>query len=315
MTEGSTSSQTDFSMASEFAIRVALQTVKERCVSLHQRLQLLEEENQVLRNQDEMGDFNKSDIPEVDMERLKQKVSQLTSQNQRLNEHIQIISKENNQLWSRLSQMSKDRSTSTGSNSSSPRKQTDKESNLIRSRTFTQHSPNPNLRHTVVPFESIDGENTEDPILEEQINNQISSLQVMRDVAITQQTELKSSLQLLQYKILNQKCQKCMNKPETVEENQQTSISPTLVTPKENSKKSTATDTKDHIDILAEKRAADDKDRVCPLCGQIFSQAVRFEDFVRHVEIHFIDEDEEQSDSDISLENNYEFVTNTIGNF
>lgn len=209
MTEGS-SSQTDFSMASEFAIRVALQTVKERCVSLHQRLQLLEEENQMLRNQAESHEMResaigrttsiplKSDVPEVD--RLKQKVSQITSQNQRLNEHIQIISKENNQLWSRLSQMSKDRNMNSESNTS-PRKQADKESNLIRSRTFTQHSPNPNLRHhTIVPFESLDGDNTEDPT-DEQITSHISSLQEMKDTALTQQKELKQSLQLLQHKI------------------------------------------------------------------------------------------------------------------
>lgn len=115
---------------------------------------------------------------------------------------------------------------------------------------------------------------------------------------------------------VNQKCPKCTNKPETVEENQQTSILPSVL-PKQNnaeSTRSTATDTKDHIDILEEKRAADEQDRVCPICGQIFSTAVRFEDFVRHVELHFIDEDA-GSESDISLENNYEFVSNTIGNF
>lgn len=209
MSEGS-SSQTDFSMASEFAIRVALQTVKERCVSLHQRLQLLEEENQVLRNQTESHDLrdsalgrsssslNKFEISEV--ERLKQKVSQLNSQNQRLNEHIKIISKENNQLWSRLSQMSKDRSISHSESSNSPRKTSEKESNLIRSRTFTQHSPNPNLRHTIVPFESIDGENSEE-ITDEQISNHISCLQDLKNIASTQQRELKNSLQLLQQKI------------------------------------------------------------------------------------------------------------------
>lgn len=204
MTEGSTSSQTDFSMASEFAIRVALQTVKERCVSLHQRLQLLEEENQMLRNNQadshEMKNAASLLKSDTEADRLKQKVSQLTSQNQRLNEHIQIISKENNQLWSRLSQMSKDRNSNSSDSISSPRKQSDKESNLIRSRTFTQHSPNPNLRHTIVPFESIDGESSED-LTEGQITSHISSLQDMKDIAFTQQRELKSSLQLLQYKI------------------------------------------------------------------------------------------------------------------
>lgn len=110
----------------------------------------------------------------------------------------------------------------------------------------------------------------------------------------------------------NQVCSKCTNKPETVEENQQTSILPTES--KAESTRSTATDTKDHLDVLRETKAVGDQDRICPLCGQIFSIAVRFEDFVRHVEMHFIDEDA-HSDSDISLENNYEFVSNTIGNF
>lgn len=65
------------------------------------------------------------------------------------------------------------------------------------------------------------------------------------------------------------------------------------------------------IDILQEKRMADCLDKMCPMCGKIYSSTVTFEIFQEHVESHFIDDTE----LDMSVDKNFEFVSNTVGNF
>lgn len=65
------------------------------------------------------------------------------------------------------------------------------------------------------------------------------------------------------------------------------------------------------IDILQQKRNADSLDKMCPMCGRIYSSSASFEIFQDHVESHFIDDTE----LDLSVEKNYEFISNTVGNF
>lgn len=65
------------------------------------------------------------------------------------------------------------------------------------------------------------------------------------------------------------------------------------------------------IDISQQKRIADCIDKMCPMCGKIYSNALSFEIFQDHVESHFIDD----TDIDLSVEKNFEFVSNTVGPF
>lgn len=65
------------------------------------------------------------------------------------------------------------------------------------------------------------------------------------------------------------------------------------------------------IDISQQKRIADCMDKMCPMCGKIYSNAASFDLFQDHVESHFIDD----TDLDISVEKNFEFVSNTVGQF
>lgn len=135
-----------------YALHVALQTMKERCQSLQQRLSVVEDENITLRMQVGMdtpkqgGRLPLNARNEIDD--LSEKVGQLTRQKYQLTEHIAMVATENRQLWSRLSKLTKENqnlgtsldkmkeSAITSSNSQ----------NLIRSKTFTQNSPNPILR-------------------------------------------------------------------------------------------------------------------------------------------------------------------------
>lgn len=63
------------------------------------------------------------------------------------------------------------------------------------------------------------------------------------------------------------------------------------------------------IDISQQKRIADCIDKMCPMCGKVYSNVSSFELFQDHVESHFIDD----TDLDLSIEKNFEFMSNTIG--
>ncbi|KAI8123009.1 Protein spindle-F [Lucilia cuprina] len=157
------------------ALRVALDTMKDRCILQQKRLSELEEENQQLRERltqntktnNSNASHNAGGVAENFQLRLQ--VSELQRQNVQLNAHINMVSAENRKLWQRLSQMAKDQTKSvkdkdtTLTNSTgggvvasddglSPRSggNGSANQNLIRSKTFTQHSPNPNLRHKLL---------------------------------------------------------------------------------------------------------------------------------------------------------------------
>ncbi|EAT33022.1 AAEL014720-PA [Aedes aegypti] len=66
-----------------------------------------------------------------------------------------------------------------------------------------------------------------------------------------------------------------------------------------------------YINILQEKVKADAQDKMCPMCGKIYVKNISFDEFQEHVEGHFIDDNE----LDLSLDRNYEYISQTVGNF
>lgn len=66
-----------------------------------------------------------------------------------------------------------------------------------------------------------------------------------------------------------------------------------------------------HINFLEEKRKADGIDKTCPMCGKMYLKNSLFGEFQDHVESHFLDDTE----GDISMDRNYEFISHTVGNF
>lgn len=147
--------------ASHYALHVALQTMKERCLALQQRLTSVEEENLALRLKygtdtpnSRTGMMDTSDMSRSEIDQLREKVGELARQKHQLTEHIGMVASENRQLWSRLSKLTKDNQTlgislnkikDTLAGSGSPGHQ-----NLVRSKTFTQNSPNPILRQKML---------------------------------------------------------------------------------------------------------------------------------------------------------------------
>ncbi|KAK7872187.1 hypothetical protein R5R35_001748 [Gryllus longicercus] len=100
----------EISFGSHFALQVALQTMKERCQQLQQRLIAVEGENLSLRVELEKTNvkLTGSDKQEDDgnaSDELHQQVAQLQRQKSQLTHHIFMVANENKQLWSRLSRL------------------------------------------------------------------------------------------------------------------------------------------------------------------------------------------------------------------
>lgn len=51
--------------------------------------------------------------------------------------------------------------------------------------------------------------------------------------------------------------------------------------------------------------------QICPMCSKFYTQDILFEEFQEHVESHFRDE----SDIELSIEKNFEMVSQSVGNF
>lgn len=154
----SDTSQSKEQLASHYALHVALQTMKERCLSLQQRLTIVEEENSELRKK--YGEDQPNQISNMDdrseREMLREQVGELTRQKYQLTEHIGMVALENRQLWLRLSKLTKDNQTLGISLNKIKTTLTDgaaaaaAHQNLIRSKTFTQNAPNPILRKMIL---------------------------------------------------------------------------------------------------------------------------------------------------------------------
>jgi hypothetical protein len=133
------------------ALNLALQTIKERCLHLQKRLVALESENSKLRLTQTSDKNNDNSLSEI--EELRAKNAELTTQKNQLTENLSMISTENRKLWKRLSQLTKD-----GNPSEDPQNPSEATTsglikanqNLIRSKTFTQNSPHQLLKEKLV---------------------------------------------------------------------------------------------------------------------------------------------------------------------
>ncbi|KAK9503910.1 hypothetical protein O3M35_010372 [Rhynocoris fuscipes] len=122
---------TESSQISNYALKVALHTMKERCQKLQNRLSCLEEENLQLR-------IERHSIPGVtkkdreghnDNILLHKKIEELNRQKSQLSHHIFMVATENKELWERLSKLSDDKNYE--SNSKNLLSNTKKQSILI----------------------------------------------------------------------------------------------------------------------------------------------------------------------------------------
>lgn len=94
-------------VGSRYALEVAFQTMKERCQRLQQRLAKVEDENSNLRLQKRKDDVGVNSRGYEEMEAMQDKIAELERQKQQLAHHVFMVTSENKQLWTRLSQSAK----------------------------------------------------------------------------------------------------------------------------------------------------------------------------------------------------------------
>ncbi|KAH8295328.1 hypothetical protein KR018_009984 [Drosophila ironensis] len=335
-----------------YALQVALQTIKERCIQLQRRVSSMEEENQRLREASARS-APTAPLPAsaADVLSLRAQVGELQRQKEQLEEHIGMVSNENRRLWSRLSQLSKDQQQPAAPPSPSDAR-ANLNQNLVRSKTFTQHSPNPHLRQKLLsdglrdlsleeialddfgagdaqlgyPYGLPGQEEAQGTAGEPDANVDakrcMDGLQEMRREAMKQQQELSSALALLEDRIARQPCpdcaQKSAKKPEMADKSLETdeSLGNEL---KHNGHCLTppAPPSAQRINIIQEKIKADADEameKTCPMCGKLYSSQVSFNAFLEHVEMHFID-DALDLEVENSVERQFEFVSHTVGDF
>lgn len=102
----SESRRTQEELASNYALQVALQTMKERCQQLQARLSVVEEENLQLKIDKQRHVRHGSKIsPQAsgDIDKLQEQIAQLSRQKSQLTHHIFMVATENKHLWTRLS--------------------------------------------------------------------------------------------------------------------------------------------------------------------------------------------------------------------
>lgn len=138
------------------ALNLALQTIKERCLHLQRRLATLETENSRLRLTQPSTDKKAADNSLSEIEELRAKNAELSTQKNQLAENLSMISVENRKLWKRLSQLTKEGAPAIEDQqqcedaSSSSAAANKSNQNLIRSKTFTQNSPHQLLKEKLI---------------------------------------------------------------------------------------------------------------------------------------------------------------------
>ncbi|XP_030559752.1 protein spindle-F [Drosophila novamexicana] len=358
------SSSSTSSNKMNYALQVALQTMKERCIQLQRRVSNMEEENQRLREatigsaSPSNSNQDKTDCSD-DVISLRSRLDELQRQKEQLEDQIYMVSHENRRLWSHLSKISKDQPQVTNDDEVTITSHTvgagsvsiGANQNLIRSKTFTQHSPNPRLRQKMISEVSLEeipldefgssevelgypcGMNVEGENAINDLDANVDAKQCMEGLqdlqreAMKQQEELNSALRKLETRIAGYPCPECaqknVNRPEMADKSLETeersepkrniNANPTgQVVETFNGHANTSPLLSPRFNTIQEKLKADIIDKTCPMCGKLYSSQVSFKAFQEHVEMHFIDD---TLDVDGSMERQFEFISHAVGDF
>ncbi|CAG9766769.1 unnamed protein product [Ceutorhynchus assimilis] len=126
----------------QYAIQIAVHTLRDRCKNLQQHVALLEEENVKLRIQCSRNEESKNSLSELDS--LRAQVAELSEQKDQLHNKVKLVTNENQELWSKLSKLTKvnkslgSQLTKINDTLSQHSNVPPQHSNLIRSKTFTK---------------------------------------------------------------------------------------------------------------------------------------------------------------------------------
>lgn len=265
---------------------------------------------------------------------LREKNFELNRQKHQLSVHVEIVAAENRQLWSRLSNLTK--SNKSNDEPKEPLSPTSHQ-NLIRSKTFTQNNPNPKLREKfkqnedpedlvvdVARFAISDNANSEDS--PEEYKKITEELLELKQEMSRQNSVLYATHEKLKERRSVLVCKNCAtNNKKSGELSSQANANVKLkdVEKKEEMSKNKdfvdiVLNTTENIDFLETKRKADainKNDRICPMCGRIYAKDVVFEEFMEHVETHFLEGEDDSSLESLNVDEPYGFESNILHQF
>ncbi|XP_034942699.1 uncharacterized protein spn-F [Chelonus insularis] len=101
----------DENIAAQRALKIAFQTMQERCHQLENRLAAVEEENirlRVEKGKEQCVDLipkSNHELPTI--ESLQERIEELTKQKSQLTHHVLMVAAENRQLWNRLTRLTR----------------------------------------------------------------------------------------------------------------------------------------------------------------------------------------------------------------
>ncbi|CAH0553206.1 unnamed protein product [Brassicogethes aeneus] len=301
-------------VGAQYAIQIAVHTLKERCRTLQHRIAELEEENVNLKITCLQAEHKNQSLTESD--KVRQNLTEVTQQNKQLQNTIDMVTTENKELWSKLGKLTKvnhnlgtqlNKINDTISNHTST---------LIRSKTFTQVEPHSKLLQKNLEENdkiSLELENISLKLIDsfskekqelEALCYEIKDLQnvdaiVTENFAFYCDEDIGSDMfndfyaVLEEIKVLKNEAlqdqnllKMCILKIKEYEKNlapkvecsEKSTITDELIPVKE----ATSENTEHHLSA-----SLSEIDKICPICSKSYYKNTAFEEFQQHVEDHF----------------------------
>ncbi|KAF5304361.1 hypothetical protein FQA39_LY09740 [Lamprigera yunnana] len=311
------------SFGAQYALQIALQTLRERCQEFQQRIIILEQENLNLRSKlINKDDFDDGSLPEVDT--LREQVTQLSEQNLQLTNNVVMVSTENRRLWTRLSKLTQlnenlgSKLTKINDTLSQPNVLT--HSPLVRSKTFTQDEP-----HTKLIPKNVTDENNRISLELEDISLKlicnIAKEKNELELQCSQMTEIQSNEaifvnsfaftyddvdgSILEFDQYLQNLNNVRNilleeKEKLLKDLSNLKSTPvqcrcTIIKEPQIAKMSKSVQTKceekaseNLVPNRSQLLSKNENELICPMCSKVFNSShIKFEEFQEHVEGHF----------------------------
>ncbi|KAJ8931931.1 hypothetical protein NQ314_015111 [Rhamnusium bicolor] len=297
------------SLGAQYAIQIAVHTLRDRCKSLQYRISVLEEENMNLRIRCSRNDADEnSSLSELD--RLKEHITELTEQKEQLHNKIKMVSNENQDLWSKLGKLSiinknldlkhlhkmnhklgfykknleinerislelEDISLKLTDSFCKQKIELDKLCSEIEGIQYTNSIITENFGFCYE--DELEGDLIED------IKCLLGNLNVFKEEVFQQKDIIQKNLRNLNNLREKSVCKACEIKKNGITD-RSTSTSDI---PKSGVDKCTEVINIDSTDLNSSKEMPPESEKVCPICTRIFRKDVEFPEFQRHVEDHF----------------------------
>lgn len=330
-------------LGSQYALKLALQTMKERCQKLQKRLTCLEDENLQLRIERHTVPGLMKKEPKSEFFSLQKQVEELNRHKSLLCHHIYMVAMENKELWERLSKAAEDKvmtdnksnhGESFNNNLHKPEKSInvvdtcfkggkDDSMEEIPLKVVSSFKKNKSLyddRHEEVSDTKpgdvslkeceftldvdIDEENGVYEGLVMEIKRVLEKLRNEKIVLKQQQEGLKSALEIIAKFIKDkQTCKNCIVLQEELENLKMSTKE--ADTPVSNHQEESFDSSLRREPNFNISRTKENtfEDRICPLCTKFYPKCTPFDEFNEHVLSHFVEEPDQDS-----LMSNYEIL-------